>query len=123
MLCYGSLSVHVTQTHERDRAALPRKPVSVFLAEPEAHSVQLGLARLAASVKAQDFLALFFADAEAIAAEVACHGASIRSQRLFFSKIACVKSILAGQSTTGRKCCCETRIADAMLVTQESDQT
>jgi hypothetical protein len=83
-LCYGSLSVHVTQTHERDRAALSRKPVSVFLAEPEAHSVQLGLARLAAGVKAQDFLALFFADAEAIAAEVACHGASIRSQRLFF---------------------------------------
>jgi hypothetical protein len=80
MLCYGSLSVHETNTHERDRAALSRKPVRVFLAEPEAHGIQLGLARLAAGVEAQDFLALFFADAEAIAAEVACHNASIRSQ-------------------------------------------
>ena len=79
MLCYGSLSVHETHTHERDRAALSRKPVRVFLAEPEAHGIQLGLARLAAGVEAQDFLALFFADAEAIAAEVACHNASIRS--------------------------------------------
>jgi hypothetical protein len=76
MLCYGSLSVHVTQTHERDCAALSRKPVSVFLAKPEAHGIHLGLARLAAGVEAQDFLALFFADAEAIAAEVACHYAS-----------------------------------------------
>ena len=80
MLCYGSLSVHVPQTHEGDRAPLSRKPVSVFLAEPEANGIQLGLARVAAGVEAQDFLALFFADAEAIAAEVACHDASIRSR-------------------------------------------
>jgi len=63
MLCYGSLSVHVPQTHEGDRAPLSRKPVSVFPAEPEANGIQLGLARVAAGVEAQDFLALFFADA------------------------------------------------------------
>jgi hypothetical protein len=80
MFCCGSLPVHVPQTHERDRAALSRKPVSVFLTEPEAHGIQLGLASLAAGVEAHDFLALFFADAEAIAAEVACHDASIRFQ-------------------------------------------
>jgi hypothetical protein len=80
MLCYGSLSVHVPQIHERDCAALSRKPVSVSLTEPETHGIQLGLASLAAGVEAQYFLALFFADAEAIAAEVACHNASIRFQ-------------------------------------------
>jgi hypothetical protein len=87
MLRYGSLSVRVSQTHEWDCAALSRKPVSVFLAEPEGHGILPCPVRLAAGIEAQDFLALLLADAKAITARVAWH------DRSAFSKGGCLDRV------------------------------